>query len=256
MLELLVANWLVIGLFFTIAILYSSVGFGGGSSYLAILTLTGIAFSQVRFISLSCNIVVVSMNVFQFQKRRMYRWKEVLPLISLSIPLAFLGGFVRIGEKFFFVLLACILSIAAITMWFSKKTVPHRRTESSGGFSRNSAYAGIIGFISGMVGIGGGIFLAPWLHLKQWDVPKRISAVASLFILLNSISGMLGQLLNPSFLPNWELALPLLMVVLIGSYLGNRINQAYLSPVQLKKGTALLILYVSFRILKNIFYDS
>ena len=113
----------IILLFFVIAILYSSVGFGGGSSYLAILALTGIAFTQIRAISLLCNIVVVGLNVFYFQRQKLYDWKKVIPMIAFSIPLAFVGGFIQISEHLFFILLGCTLLIAAITMWFSKKII-------------------------------------------------------------------------------------------------------------------------------------
>ena len=102
-----------------------------------------------------------------------------------------------------------------------------------------------------MVGIGGGIFLAPLLHLTQWDTPKKIAATASIFILLNSISGLVGQYLNPDFSINGNLTVLLLVAVLFGGILGSRISNHYFSPIQLKKATALLIALVSFRILIN-----
>lgn len=100
-----------------------------------------------------------------------------------------------------------------------------------------------------MVGIGGGIFLAPLLHLTQWDTPKKIAATASIFILLNSMSGLVGQYLNPDFSINWNLTLLLLVAVLFGGILGSRISNRYFSPIQLKKATAILIAFVSIRIL-------
>lgn len=249
LMNLLISNWHIILLFFLIAILYSSVGFGGGSSYLAILALTGIAFTQIRAISLLCNIVVVGLNVFYFQRQKLYDWKKVIPMIAFSIPLAFVGGFIQISEHFFFILLGFTLLIAAISMWFSKKINSSHIAVSVFTFSKNTSYAGVIGFISGMVGIGGGIFLAPLLHIRQWDSPKKIAATASLFILLNSISGILGQSFNPNFYINWNLTLLLLVTVFIGGFIGSRIGNQYLSPIQLKKSTAVLIAYVSIRIL-------
>ena len=113
--------WFIIILFFLVAILYSSVGFGGGSSYLAILALTGIIFTQIRATALLCNIVVVSSNVFLFYKQKELDFKKIIPLVFLSVPFAFLGGYLKINQNFFFILLGFTLFFAAITMWFSKK---------------------------------------------------------------------------------------------------------------------------------------
>ena len=247
--NLLAIYWQIFLLFFLIAILYSSVGFGGGSSYLAILAITGIVFTQIRSISLLCNIAVVSLNVIHFQKQRLYDWKKVIPIISFSIPLAFIGGFIEVNKNIFFILLGFTLLLASFVMWFNKKTILERVNARHINLSKNSSYAGLIGLISGMVGIGGGIFLAPLLHLRQWDTPKRIAATASLFILLNSISGILGYSLNPSVSIDWNLTIMLIIVVLIGSFLGNRISQQLLTPLQIKKGTAILIAFVGVRIL-------
>ena len=247
--NLLAMYWPIFLLFFVVAILYSSVGFGGGSSYLAILALTGIVFTQIRFISLLCNIAVVSLNVFHFQKQQLYDWKKVIPILSFSIPLAFIGGFIEVNKNIFFILLGFTLLMASLVMWFNKKIVSRRINTSHINLSKNSSYAGVIGFISGMIGIGGGIFLAPLLHLRQWDTPKRIAATASLFILLNSISGILGYSLNSGVSVDFNLTIMLIIVVLVGSFLGNRISKQFLTPIQIKKGTALLIAFVSFRIL-------
>ena len=247
--NLLTIYWHLFLLFFVIAIFYSSVGFGGGSSYLAILALTGIIFTQIRSMSLFCNIAVVSLNVFHYQKQRLYDWKKVIPIISFSIPLAFIGGFIEVNKNIFFISLGFSLLLASLVMWFNKKIISKRVNTSHINLTRNSSYAGIIGFISGMVGIGGGIFLAPLLHLRQWDTPKRIAATASLFILLNSISGILGYSLNSGVSVDFNLTIMLIIVVLVGSFLGNRISKQFLTPIQIKKGTALLIAFVSIRIL-------
>ncbi|OSY88572.1 hypothetical protein WH52_05315 [Tenacibaculum holothuriorum] len=242
-------NWLLLILFFLIAVLYSSVGFGGGSSYLAVLALTGIAFTQIRSTALLCNIVVVSGNVWLYLQQKKYNWKKVLPLVFFSIPFAFLGGYLRISKNFFFILLGITLLIAAITMWLSKRIVRKENTNQGLTLQKNASYGGIIGFISGMVGIGGGIFLAPLLHLTQWDTPKRIAATASFFILANSISGLIGQYTNPDFYIDWSFTTVLLIVVFIGGQIGSRLSNKLLSPYQLKKATAILIAFVSIRIL-------
>jgi uncharacterized membrane protein YfcA len=192
---------------------------------------------------------VVSLNVFNFKKQRLYDWKKVIPIISFSIPLAFIGGFIEVNKNIFFISLGFTLLLASLVMWFNKKIVSKRVNASHINLTKSSSYAGIIGFISGMVGIGGGIFLAPLLHLRQWDTPKRIAATASLFILLNSISGILGYSLNSGVSVDWNLTIMLIIVVLVGSFLGNKISKQFLTPIQIKKGTALLIAFVSIRIL-------
>ncbi|WP_299061541.1 sulfite exporter TauE/SafE family protein [uncultured Polaribacter sp.] len=247
--ESILSNWHLISLFFIVAILYSSVGFGGGSSYLAILALTGIVFTQIRATALLCNIVVVSGNVFFFIQQKKLNFKKVIPLVLLSIPFAFLGGKLKISQHLFFILLGFTLLFAAITMWFSKKIVSSNEDKNKSKTIKNISFGGFIGFISGMVGIGGGIFLAPLLHLTNWDTPKKIAATASLFILVNSIAGLIGQYSNPDFNIDWNLTSILLLTVFIGGQTGSRISNNFLTPIQLKKTTAILIAFVSIRIL-------
>ena len=180
LLNALVLNWEVVVLFFLVAVLYSSVGFGGGSSYLAILALTGLSYMQFRAIALMCNIVVVSGGTYIFAKNGHYNWSKVIPLTLLSVPLAFLGGYIEIGKTTFFIILGLVLLVAAILMWLSKFILSQAKTSTSiRSKLMDGGTGGAIGFLSGMVGIGGGIFLAPILHLTNWDTPKRIAAAAS-----------------------------------------------------------------------------
>ncbi|WP_299016648.1 sulfite exporter TauE/SafE family protein [uncultured Polaribacter sp.] len=236
-------------LFFIVAILYAAVGFGGGSSYLAILALTGIAFTQIRATSLLCNIVVVLGNVLLFYRQKVIDWKKIIPLVLFSIPFSFLGGKLRISQNFFFILLGFTLLFAALTMWFSKKHSVKSSPKRNQNKIVNSTFGGFIGFISGMVGIGGGVFLAPLLHLTKWDTPKKIAATASVFILVNSIAGLTGQYANTNFYIDWNLTTILLVVVLIGGQIGSRLSTNFFTPIQLKKATAILIAFVSLRIL-------
>jgi len=232
-----------------ISVLYSSVGFGGGSSYLAVLALTGIAYTQIRSTSLLCNIMVVTSNVFIFYKLGLYHWKKIAPLVLFSVPFAFIGGYLKINQTFFFILLGCILLFAAVSMWISKKIVLTENSVQNLSIGKNASYGSVIGFISGMVGIGGGIFLAPLLHLTKWDTPKKIAATASLFILVNSVSGLMGQYANPDFSIDWSFTTVLLITVFIGGQIGSRLSNKLLNAVQLKKATAILIAFVSLRIL-------
>ncbi|MBL4939880.1 MAG: sulfite exporter TauE/SafE family protein [Lutibacter sp.] len=243
-------NWEIISLFFLIAVLYSSVGFGGGSSYLAVLALTSLAFTQIRAIALLCSIVVVTGGTYIYLQNNLFNWKKIIPLVLLSVPMAFLGGYLKISQIFFFILLGITLLIAALLMWISKYiSKKSKNLNLKESVLKNASYGGSIGFISGMVGIGGGIFLAPLLHLTKWDTPKRIAATSSFFILVNSIAGLTGQYLNPKFSIEPTITILLMFTVLIGGQIGSRLSAKLISPIILKKITALLIAFVAFRIL-------
>lgn len=247
--HVLETQWPIIVLFFVIAILYSSVGFGGGSSYLAVLAFMGIAFIQIRSTALLCNIAVVTGNVLLYQQRKLLDWKRITPLIVFSVPLAYLGGMLKISQTFFFILLGFTLLFAAITMWNSKRIATQKIEQKNPSTIKNSVYGGIIGFISGMVGIGGGIFLAPVLHLTHWNTPKKIAATASVFILINSVAGLIGQYSNEDFSIDWTFTIVLLLTVFIGGQIGSRLSNRYFTAIQLKKATAILIAFVAVRIL-------
>lgn len=244
--ETLVSNWDIILSFFTIAILYASVGFGGGSSYIAILALTTLAYSEIRITALICNIVVVSSSFNLYYKNDLYDFKKVLPLVLSSIPLAFLGGYLRIDERYFFILLAITLFTAAILMLLNKKEITSNAAQKTSTF-KSLSFGGAIGFLSGLVGIGGGIFLAPLLHLTKWDTSKKIAATASLFILVNSIAGISGLLLHPEFDIDPILTSVLVLSTFIGGQIGTRIGIKLVNPIRLKQVTALLILYVAIK---------
>lgn len=251
--ELINYYWWLLLAFFVIATLYSSVGFGGGSSYLAVLALTALAITEIRSIALLCNIVVVSSGSYIFAKSGHINWKKMIPLVVLSVPLAFLGGYLKINEAFFFGLLGITLIIAAFLMLVTSYDFIETDQMYSKNYLRDGFFGGIIGFLSGMVGIGGGIFLAPLLHITKWDTSKKIAATASFFILVNSVAGLLGQFTNPEFSFNMELTLLLLITVFIGGQIGSRIGANVVSQLFLKRVTALLIAYVAFTIIQDRF---
>ena len=248
-LEFLVNNWHILLSFFIVAIIYSSVGFGGGSSYLAILAFTALAFTQIRSTALFCNITVVLGNVIWYQKNQLIDWKKSIPILISSIPMAFIGGYLKISQSLFFILLGITLIIAAFIMWVIKNKSSNEIEKTNLSLIKNITYGSFIGFISGLVGIGGGIFLAPLLHLTHWNTTKKIAATASLFILGNSISGLLGQVYNPNFTINWNITIILVITVFIGGQIGSKLSNKTLSPIQIKKATAILISFVGVRLL-------
>ncbi len=251
LLQAIIDNWEVVVLFFLVAILYSSVGFGGGSSYLAILALTGMGFIQFRAISLLCNIVVVSGGTYIYFRKGLFNWKKIIPLALLSIPFAFLGGYLKISQTFFSVILGFTLIVAALSMWVSKYIVDLPKQGTHKSIIKDGFLGSVIGFVSGMVGVGGGVFLAPLLHLTNWDTPKRIAATASFFILVNSIAGLLGQYQNTDFYFEPNIAFVLMLTVFLGGQIGSRLSASKISPYVLKRITAVLIAFVGLRILYN-----
>ena len=153
----------LIPIFFLIAMVYSSAGFGGGSSYLAILSLFSFEFTTIRIVALLCNIAVVTGSAWIFYQKGYLKIRQILPLVLLSIPFAFLGGQIKISQDGFFILLGSTLLAASLLMMISKpkKTIHLPRLS-------NAIIGGSIGFLSGVVGIGGGIFLSPLLYLSRW----------------------------------------------------------------------------------------
>ncbi|MDL5048010.1 sulfite exporter TauE/SafE family protein [Oscillatoria amoena NRMC-F 0135] len=235
-------------LFFFVAVIYASVGFGGGTSYLALMALLGVDFMVMRPAALLCNIVVVAGGTLIFYREGHLNLKKNLPLVAASIPLAFFGGYYRLSESAFFILLGISLIIASLLLLWSR---PEPRAS---GITDNTLFnvilGGGIGFLSGLVSIGGGIFLAPVLHLINWDNGKKIAALASFFILVNSVAGLLGQLAQ-SVQPDWSFILPLLISVFIGGQIGSRLGATYFNVVYVRRITALLILVAGVNILKD-----
>jgi len=246
-----IENWQMIASFFLVAMLYASVGFGGGSSYLALLAFFGMAQDELRPVALICNIVVVSGGLYVFYISGFLKVKKALPLVALSVPFAFIGGSIRLDERLFFLVLGFTLIVAAFIMLFQNS---ERVKEIEEGKLRtspiiNSGIGGGIGFLSGLVGIGGGIFLAPLLHLTYWDKAKVVAATASLFILLNSIAGLIGQWSSGALNLNGSLLAILVTTVFIGGQIGSRWGALNFNPAKVRLITAVLIVIVGIRIL-------
>ncbi len=247
-------QWEILALFFLIAALYSSVGFGGGSSYISILAFYGLPFTFVRSVALICNVVVVTNSTIQYWRNHLLDLKKILPLVTLSVPLAYIGGKIPLKESSFFILLGITLLVASVLMWFQPKAPEGQvspRLSPGKQLVFDMTIGGFIGFISGMVGIGGGIFLSPLLYLLRWDEAKKISATATVFILVNSVSGLIGQNNFSIFESQKVFVTGLIIVVLAGGFLGNYLTILKLKQDVVRKATAILIAYVSYNLLKK-----
>lgn len=236
--------------FLLTSLVYSMVGFGGGSTYLALLVLVAVPYEMIPTAALICNIIVVSGGCYFFIKERHLSLKLLLPFLFTSIPFSFLGGRISVGKTLFFLLLGISLFAASLRLFFSDKetqraTQVSRRQLWGVGLPIGAAF----GFLSGLTGIGGGIFLAPCLYLLGWASPRTIAASASFFILVNSIAGLFGQLIKQTFVPDWSLIFPLAIAVFVGGQIGSRLGSRGLNVTLLKKLTATLVFFVSVKIL-------
>ncbi len=234
--------------FFITAIFYSSIGFGGGSTYLALMLIWDIPFYIFPIIALICNIIVVTGNSINFSRTKNINLSLLVPYLIGSVPFAFFGASISIDKNLFEILLFFILLMAGFFLllkskYFGKDQIKIRKIPKV--FS--IIIGAVIGFISGLVGIGGGIFLSPILFLLQAGYPRHITSTASLFILINSIFGVAGQLTKDivfnEFLNYW----PLFISVLIGGQIGSFLNIKFLSNKILALMTSFLVIFVAIR---------
>jgi uncharacterized membrane protein YfcA len=236
--------------FLVTALLYASVGFGGGSTYSALLALSGLDYRLLPLISLACNIVVVTGSSIRFARAGLTPWRKAAVIVMLGAPLSFLGGLTPIKEAMFLTLLGASLVLTSLTM-----LIPVR--ENAEGTPTQAAKwmplaAAPLGYFAGLVGIGGGIFLSPLLHLARWHEARGIAATASLFILVNSLFGLAGQMVKNGpglFGQALGAALPLLVAVVIGGQIGSLLAARLLPPQWIRWLTATLVLVVGVRLL-------
>ena len=242
-------------LFLVTAILYSSVGFGGGSTYLALLLIWGIPYLIFPVIALSCNIIVVSGNCLNYIRAGNLNLRLLIPYLIGSIPMAYIGGSLPIEKRLFEILLFLVLAVVGTLLLFNFKSYDDNKESYRKIPSLVSILIGmVLGFISGVVGIGGGIFLSPILFLIKAGRSKHIITTVSLFILINSISGIIGQLTKNVVLTEVLNYWYLLAAVLIGGQVGNFLNLKIFPTRILALVTAFLVLFVAIRMGFRIFF--
>jgi len=235
-------------LFFVTAILYASVGFGGGSTYLALLLIWNIPYHIFPIIALICNIFVVSGNCFNYIKAGNLNLKLLIPYLIGSIPLAFIGGSLPLEKNIFEIFLFIVLTIAGLFLLINFKSYDdNESTYKNIPIFISILIGGLLGFVSGVIGIGGGIFLSPILFLVKAAKPKHIVTAASLFILINSISGIIGQLTKNIVLIDISNYWYLFLIVIIGGHIGNYLNLKIFPTRLLALLTSGLVLFLAIR---------
>ena len=234
--------------FFITAILYSSVGFGGGSTYLALMLIWDIPYYIFPIIALFCNIIVVSGSSINYIRAGNFNLSLLTPYLVGSVPFVFFGASISINKELFEILLFVVLTIAGIFLFIESKSLNNYEIIINKIPKVLSVIIGsIIGFVSGIVGIGGGIFLSPILFLMKAGYPKQIAATASLFILINSIFGVAGQLTKNIVFNEFSNYWPLFLIVLMGGQVGNFLNIKFLTNKILALITSLLVIFVAAR---------
>lgn len=236
--------------FFVTAVLYASVGFGGGSTYSALLALAGFDYRLLPIVSLCCNVVVVTGSTVRFARAGLVPWRGALTLALVAAPLAFLGGLTPVKQATFIVLLGASLILAGLAL------LALRPADIEGQPAAAAKWMGLaaapLGYLAGLVGIGGGIFLAPLLHLTRWSRARQIAATASLFILVNSIAGLIGQFAKNGpqrFAEALGGGLPLLLAVLVGGQIGSLLAQRLLPERVIRWLTAALTVWAGSQLL-------
>jgi len=240
-------------LFLVTAVLYASVGFGGGSTYNALLVLAGTDYRVLPSVALVCNLIVVTGGVWHYRRAGDLNLTFALPFVAFSIPMAWFGGTVPIERETFVMFLGLSLLAAGLAMWFQP---PESKASPPGSPLVNwfvgLPVGGAIGFLAGMVGIGGGVFLAPCLHLLRLADPKRVAATSSFFIMVNSMAGLVGQTMKVGTTAHLDRLTDYVwlgVAVLVGGQIGSRLSTRALSGRIVKRLTAVLVLYVAGRLL-------
>jgi uncharacterized membrane protein YfcA len=241
----LLSEYITAGLIFIAAILYSSVGHGGASSYIAIMALMGTPIGSIKPIGLILNIIVSSIASYRFIKNKLFNLKIFIPVVLGSIPAAFMGGYLHLPSEVYRVLVGTILIFAGFQFLFDIFQYFKKKSNQPVNFIFGLFAGVIIGFISGLTGTGGGIFLSPLIVFLGWTSVKGASGTAAAFILFNSVSGLLGNVSSVSLIPNtiFLYAFSVIVGVLIGTQLGIKI----LNEHHMKRALGIVLVVAGFK---------
>jgi len=225
--------------FFAVAILYSSVGHAGASAYQAVMAIFGLAPATMKATALALNIIVASVGTFKFYRAGFFSWRVFYPFALGSIPFAFIGGQIALSDWFYKVIVGAMLLFAAYRMFAASAVKGEEAARPLPIWIGLGCGIGI-GLLSGLTGVGGGIFLSPLLILMHWADAKTTAGVSVTFILVNSVAGLAGNLSRvnalPPIIPLWMIA------VLIGGLIGAEYGSKRFGNVTLKRLLAVVLL--------------
>lgn len=240
-------NTVLAALIFIAAVLYASVGHGGASGYLAAMALVGLSPATMKPTALALNIFVSVIATYKFYRAGAFSWQLFWPLAIVSIPCAYIGGLLTLPGHIFKPLVGVVLLFAAWRTFKTANTFSQAPSRAAPLPLLLLSGAGL-GLLSGLTGVGGGIFLSPLMLLFRWAETKVVSGIAAAFILVNSIAGLLGVLSTktaalPAALPYWALA------AVVGGYLGAEFGSKRLSNPNIRKLLALVLLVAGAKML-------
>jgi uncharacterized membrane protein YfcA len=234
-------------LFFLIAVLYSAVGLGGGSGYLAMMGLAGVPPDIMRPVALSLNILVASIGSWTYIRSGYFSARIFWPVVIVSVPFAFLGGYLELPGHIYRPLVGLVLIYSAVRLW--RSTLPGRSlppVRSDLPLWMLLLAGSVIGFVSGLMGIGGGTFLGPLLLLAGWADTKHALGITAAFVLANSISALAGRM---TVVPELPASIWMWLVAAgLGGWLGARLASRRLDPRLLRRFLALILLVGGLRL--------
>ena len=238
-----------------IAALYASVGHGGASGYLALLSLSTLASMDPVWLkqhAWSLNLMVAAIAFWHYHRQGFHLPRLTIPFIVASIPFALLGGYLAVGGSVYDLLLSLTLLWAAWRLWGSTSTdsaddVIPPDTKAA------APVGGAIGLVSGVIGVGGGIFLTPMLLLKRWATPKQAAATSALFIWVNSLAGLSGSFASKGMQLELELLIPFLTAVLLGGFIGSRYGSVVTPESKVRRLLVLVLIIAAMKRLFEIF---
>jgi uncharacterized membrane protein YfcA len=237
---------LVIVAIFLVAILYSSVGHGGASGYLAVMALLAVAPEVTRPTSLILNLFVASIGTIQFYRAGHFSWRIFLPFAAASIPMAVVGGMIQLPTNVYKIVLGVVLVLAAVRLAIKLKNDDEVKQAP---LAACLLIGAIIGLLSGLVGVGGGIFLTPVLLLMRWAESRVAAGVSVLFILVNSAAGLVGQYQRGALdgLPNevwiWIAA------AAVGGFIGSTLGSTKVDSITMRRLLATVLLFAGVKLI-------
>lgn len=238
---LTISPWLLAGLFFVVAFLYSAIGLGGGSSYTALLAIFGASPVAIPSVSLTLNVVVSSISGFNFLRKGHARVQLIAPFLLSSMPMAWLGGQLALPRLAFYSLLLLSLIIVTVRIYSPNETRWHFHFTPAAALLVSLASGAVLGFIAGAVGIGGGIYLVPLILMLGLGTAKQAAAAGAIFVWVNSLTGVLSRLEADRL--QLDHIIPLLIAVIAGGILGSSLGAGRFSSKRIEQllGVVLVI---------------
>jgi len=250
--ELAISPFVLAVFFFVVAFLHSSVGLGGGSSYTALMAIFSVNYLTIPPISLTLNLIVTSIGSFNFIRKRHASFRLILPFFITSIPMAYLGGSLRLPKEIFLWILLVSLIIVALRIYAWKETTLKLDLGKAQKIVLSLIIGSVLGLIAGIVGIGGGIYLVPLIIILGLGTQKQAAACGAIFILLNSLVGLIAHIQKNSV--DYLNIIPLIAAVIIGGSLGSYLGASKFSPKTMEKFLGVVILVAIVFLTKRIIF--